>query len=226
MRLLLRPCPGRGYPGKAVSGRGNPRAGSLFRLFPIRWTVGGIASGGGADGEGAKAPAPVSGFNISASPTPPGLWPPPPPRGAGAVVAIPEEGRIRERKPPRQLVLQALPHTLDRGRYLHRGGADEEGRIRERKPTHRLPLQALPHTLDRGRYRLWGRGRRGGGKSPLPCLWFQYASTSAPVRSRYGLTRNYKGCEEGQTPAKISKDQVTTCKSAVTGQPGGLRGLA
>ena len=43
--LLPRPS-GRGqswrYPRKAVSGRVDPRAGSLFRLFPIRWTVGGI----------------------------------------------------------------------------------------------------------------------------------------------------------------------------------------
>jgi hypothetical protein len=99
--------------------------------------------GGGADGEGAKAPSPVSAFNVLASPTPPGLRPPPPPRGAGAVVAIPGESRIRESKPTRQLPLQALPHTLDRGRHPH-----------------------------------GGRGRRGGGKSPLPCLCIQYTDVS------------------------------------------------
>ena len=148
-------------PRKTVSGRGNPRASSFFRPspYPGPWEVSPL--GEGQTGRGQKAPAPVSGFSMSASPT------------------------------PRWLPLQALPHTLDRGRHLHGGGADGEG-----------------------------------AKSPLLCLCFQYAGTSAPVRSRYGLTRNYKGCEEGQTPAKISKDQVTTCKSAVTEQPGGLRGLA
>ena len=139
--------------GKAVPGRVNPRAGSLFRFSPLHRTVGTSPRGAGAKapplslwlqcagiphpgrssareargppplslwlqcadiprptrppasslaprGRGQKVPSPVSGFNALASPTPPGLRPPPPPRGAGAVVAIPEESRIRESKPP------------------------------------------------------------------------------------------------------------------------------
>ena len=119
-------------PGGAVPGRVNPRAGSLFWLFPIHWTVGGIATGGGADGEGAKSPLPclsgfnapasptpggvapekpedhppcLSGFNMPASPTPPGLRPPPSPRGAGGSHSDPG----------------AYPHTLDRGDIAPRG---------------------------------------------------------------------------------------------------------
>ncbi len=30
-----------------------------LQALPMPWTVGGIASGGGADGEGAKSPSPV-----------------------------------------------------------------------------------------------------------------------------------------------------------------------
>ena len=56
-----------------------------------------------------RSPSRLPGLNVPASPTPPGPWPPPPPRGAGAVVVIPEENRIRERKPTPQLVLQVLP---------------------------------------------------------------------------------------------------------------------
>ncbi len=56
-----------------------------------------------------------------------GLWPPPQPRGAGAVVAIPEEGRIRERKPTRWLPLQALPIPWTVGGIASGGGADGEG---------------------------------------------------------------------------------------------------
>jgi hypothetical protein len=68
--LLPRP-EGRGqswrYPRKAVSGRVNPRASSFFRLFPIRWTVGGIPAprgdtrGGPYPGEETPAPARSSG---------------------------------------------------------------------------------------------------------------------------------------------------------------------
>jgi hypothetical protein len=119
--LLPRPK-GRGqswrYPGKAVSGRVNPCASSLFRLAPYTGPWEASPRGEGQTGRGQKASSPVSAFNmptsptpgrgapekpedhpprisalnISASPTPPGLWPPPPaPGGPRAVVAIPGE---------------------------------------------------------------------------------------------------------------------------------------
>ena len=50
-----------------------------------------------------------------------------PARGAGAVVVIPGEGCIRENKPTRQLVLQALPIPWTVGGIASGGGADGEG---------------------------------------------------------------------------------------------------
>jgi hypothetical protein len=118
--LLPRP-EGRGqswrYPGKGRTRGASPYTGP--------W---GISSWGvGQTGRGQKAPSPVSAFNMPASPTPPGLRPPPPPRGAGAVVAIPEEGRIQESRPTRWLPLQPLPiHWTVEG-ISTGGGADGEG---------------------------------------------------------------------------------------------------
>ena len=64
----------------------------------------------------------------------------------------PGEGRLRESGPVPALS-SGLPHTLDRGRYLHGGTSSPgEGRIRESKPPRWLPLQALPITPDRGGY--------------------------------------------------------------------------
>ena len=51
----------------------------------------------------------------------------PAPGGAGAVVAIPEENRIRERKPTRWPPLQALPIPWTVGGIASGGGADGEG---------------------------------------------------------------------------------------------------
>ena len=69
--LASSPAPGgRGqswrYPRKAVSGRGNPRASSLFRPspYPGPWEV--YSRGGWADGEGAKSPLLcLSAFNMT-----------------------------------------------------------------------------------------------------------------------------------------------------------------
>jgi hypothetical protein len=48
---------------------------------------------------------------------------------------------------------------------------DTRGKPYPGAETHALaPSSGPPQTLDRGRYRLWGRGRRGGGMRPLPCL--------------------------------------------------------
>jgi hypothetical protein len=50
-------------------------------------------------------------------------------------------------------------------------------------PGERTPAPAhssgFPHTLDRGRYLHGGRGRRGGGMRPLPCL---FVSRNTPLR--------------------------------------------
>jgi hypothetical protein len=51
----------------------------------------------------------------------------PAPGGGGSRGAIPEENRIRERKPTRQLVLQALPIPWTVGGIASGGGADGEG---------------------------------------------------------------------------------------------------
>ena len=106
----------------------------------------------------------------------------PPPRPARrasspAPRGIPGEGRIRESRPPRRLPLQALPHTLDRGRYPHAGRGRRGGGKKPPAPVSALnmpasptppPSSGSPHTLDRGRYTPVGWGRRGGGKKPPP----------------------------------------------------------
>ena len=97
---------------------------------------------------------------------------PAPASGPRAVVVIPEEGRIQESRPTRWLPLQPPPHTLDRGRYLH-GGVGQTGRYPGRAVSGRVD----PYTGPWG-YHHGGWGRRGGGKSPLPCLCIQYAPTS------------------------------------------------
>jgi hypothetical protein len=332
--------------------------------LPIHWTVGGISTGGGADGEGAKAPSPVSAlnmlaslspgrgapekpedhpprisdFNMPASPTPPGLRPPPPPQGAGAVVAIPGESRIRESKPLRQLPLQtrpihwtvggistgggadgegaksllpclcfqyadipypgqrgtreargpppedlcsqyigiphparplassprpwraegsrgdtrgkavpgAYPHNWTVGGIPTGGGADGEGaksplpclcfqcagillsicqhppprpasgllpRPEGRGQSWRYPGKAVPgaypHALDRGRYPHGGRGRRGGGMRPLPCLCSQYASIPHPAPPREGRGQSWR------YPGKAVSRRVNPCASSL-----------
>jgi hypothetical protein len=49
-------------------------------------------------------------------------------------------------------------------------------------PTPRRPfLQVLPHTLDRGGHRHGGGADGEGAKSPLPCLWLQYAGIPHPA---------------------------------------------
>jgi hypothetical protein len=74
------------------------------------------------------SPSRLPGLNMPASPTPPGPWPPPPPpQGPGAVVAIPEEGRTRERRPTRRLPLLVLPIPWTVGGIASGGGADREG---------------------------------------------------------------------------------------------------
>jgi hypothetical protein len=283
------PRPEGGYLGRAVSGRGNPRVGSLFRLFPIRWTVGGISTGG-RHPPGGGGPHPGERTRASSF-----FWLSPytgpwevSPRGD----VIPRgEGRIRESEPPRQLILLAFPiywtvggistggtsspggrtvsgrvnprassffwlspytgpwEVSPRGDVIPPGGEGwlresepprqlfllafpthwtvggistggrhppgGEGRIRESEPPRQLILLAFPiywtvggistggrhppgggphpgertpapahssgfpHTLDRGRYLHGGRGRRGGGMRPLPCL---FVSRNTPLR--------------------------------------------
>jgi hypothetical protein len=89
-----------GYPGRAVPGRGNPRAGSLFRLFPITGPWGGIPTRGGADEEGAKSPLPCLWFQYAGIPHPSRPRPPPPPRGRGQSWRYPRKavsGRVNPR---------------------------------------------------------------------------------------------------------------------------------
>jgi hypothetical protein len=57
--LTSSPAPGGG--GSRGDTRGKPYPGRILR----HWTVGGIASGGGADGEGGKKPPPLSTFNMT-----------------------------------------------------------------------------------------------------------------------------------------------------------------
>ena len=67
---------------------------------------------------------------------------------------------------------------------------------------------AYPHTLDRGRYRLWGRGRRGGGKSPRPCLWFQYAGIPPPLPASGLLPRPEGRGQSWRYPRKAVSGRV------------------
>ena len=88
-------------------------------------------------------------FNVPASPAPA--------PGPGAIVTIPREGRIQERKPTRRLALQALPRHLDRGRCTpvgvgqtgggffllpHKSTQDTE---EQRREAPRLPKGRCPH---------------------------------------------------------------------------------
>ena len=58
---------------------------------------------------------------------------------------------------------------------IPRGGGPHPGE-RTPAPAH---SSGFPHTLDRGRYLHGGRGRRGGGMRPLPCL---FAFRNTPLR--------------------------------------------
>jgi hypothetical protein len=129
------PRPEGGYLGRAVSGRGNPRVGSLFRLFPIRWTVGGISTGG-RHPPGGGGPHPGERTRASSF-----FWLSPytgpwevSPRGD----VIPRgEGRIRESEPPRQLILLAFPiywtvGGISTGGTSSPGGRTVSGRVNPR----------------------------------------------------------------------------------------------
>ena len=154
------PRPEGGYPGRAVSGRGNPRASSFFRLFPIHWTVGGISTGEGQTRRAVSGRGnPHTGSLFRLFPihwTVGGIASGGGADGEGAKAPSPVSGFSMRVPPP-------LPGP----------GIPGEGRIRGVSP-YAGPWEASPQ----------GRGRRGGGKGPLLCLWFQYAGTSAPVRSR------------------------------------------
>ena len=132
------------------------------QVLPRHWTVGGIAPGGGADGEGGMCPLPCLCFQYAGIPHP--------------RRKMPRESRIRESEPTHRLPLQTRPRHWTVGGIAPGGGADGEGgmcplpclyfqhagiphprrkipgedRIRESRPTHQLPLQTRP----------WGRGRR------------------------------------------------------------------
>jgi hypothetical protein len=117
--------------------------------------------------------------------------------------------------PTHQFFPQTLPITLDRGGYPHGDGADGEGAETPSpvsasnmlaSPTP--PSLRPPPPPREGRGQSWrypgkgrirgvsplhrtvgvsprGRGRRGGGRNPLPCLYFQYAHIPHPCTSSF-----------------------------------------
>ncbi len=129
--LLPRPK-GRGqswrYPGKAVSGRVNPCASSLFRLAPYTGPWEASPRGEGQTGRRQKAPAPVSDFNMLASCSQYASIPPArPPASSPAPRAV--SGRVDPRagplfSPHPYLCIQYAPTSLSPGQ----GGAREARR--------------------------------------------------------------------------------------------------
>ena len=123
-------------------------------------------------GRGQKLSPAAPTFNMSVSPTPPGLRPPPPPRGGGG-----SRGDTRGKAVPGR----ANPHTSSFFRFspyagpwgiYTRGGGGSRGDTRGKA----VP-GAYPYTLDRGGY-----PHGGGAKALSRCPYFQYVS-SRSVRS-------------------------------------------
>jgi hypothetical protein len=179
------------YPGRAASGRANPRAGLFSRFSPYAgpWVI----SPRGLGRRGGMRLSPVSGCNIppplpafsSSSPPYPGPWGHlhggrgrrggmrlspvsplsicrhPPPLPCLSALNTPTSPI------PRRPFLQVLPHTLDRGRYLHRGGADGGA------CASLLSLVAICRHL-RDLASIW--------RPCPPCLWLQYTPTPPGLR--------------------------------------------
>ncbi len=191
------PMPTSSPGGRAASGRVNPC--QLFLLaFPIYWTVGGISTGGGADGEGACAPSPVSGFSMPASPTPPGLRPPPPPEGRGQSWRYPEKAVSGRGNPRAGSLFRLFPlHRTVGGIPAPRGDTWGGPHPGERTPAPALS-SGFPHTLDRGRYLHGGTSSPGGGphpgeRTPAPALSSGFPHTLDRGRYLHGGTSSPRG---------------------------------
>ena len=101
------------HPARAEGSHGDTRGRPYPERIPRHWTVGGIASGGGADGEGGMCPLPCLCFQYAGIPHP--------------RRKMPRESRIRESDPTLRLPLQARPIHWTVGSIAPGGGADGEG---------------------------------------------------------------------------------------------------
>ena len=144
-----------------------------------RYLHGGTSSPGGRGGSG-RANPPASSFFWFSPYT--GPWGVSPPRGG-----IPGEGRIRESKPPRQLILLAFPTHWTVG-GISTGGRHPpgEGRLRESEPPRQLFLLAFPTHWTVGGISTGG-GADGEGRlresKPVPALSSGFPHI--PDRGRY-----------------------------------------
>jgi hypothetical protein len=191
-----------------------PRASSFLRLFPLHRTVGGIPTGEGQTGRGQKAPSPVSASSMPVSPTHTPVLPSDSSHYTGPWEVSPR-GRGRRgggRKPPplsllsicshspplHQFFPQALPITLDRGRYRHGGGADGEG---AESPLPCLCFQhaGIPHPHTSSSLRLFplhwtvggiptGEGQTGRGQKPPPLSLLSICSHPPPLHQFFPQT--------------------------------------
>jgi hypothetical protein len=165
--------PGRPYPGERTHTPA-PSSDSPQTLDRGRYRLGGRGRRGGG-----ACPLPCLYFQYASIPHPhtSSLFRLAPDTGPWGVSPLGEGQTGRGRMPPPLSLLPICQHPPPQEE-------DTPGRPYPGERTHTpAPSSDSPQTLDRGRYRPWGRGRRGGGACPLPCLYFQYASIPHPHTS-------------------------------------------